>query len=66
MHADDTGWPLCGKNGWLWVMAAIDTVIYRIRPNRKADVVRDALGLESPAAKGSQEGTRENQADSGF
>ena len=39
VHADETGWPLCGKNGWLWVFAAVDTCIYKIRPTRKADVV---------------------------
>ena len=52
VHADETGWPLCGKNGWLWVFAAVDTCIYKIRPTRKADVVCETLGIEKKKKSG--------------
>jgi len=44
VHADETSWPVNGRNGWSWVFADKDTTVYVNEPTRGGRVVREALG----------------------
>jgi transposase len=43
VHADETGWWSLAK-AWLWVIANEEFSVYRVSPNRKADLVQAVLG----------------------
>jgi len=43
-HADETSWPVNGRNGWSWTFADKDTTVYVNEPTRGAVVVREILG----------------------
>lgn len=43
VHADETGWWTLAK-AWLWVIATEELTIFRISPNRNANLVRSVLG----------------------
>jgi len=44
VHADETSWPVNGRNGWSWTFADKDTTVYVNEPTRGAVVVREVLG----------------------
>jgi len=44
IHADETKTEVIGEpDGYVWVMASMDTVYYFFRPNRKADFLKEFL-----------------------
>ncbi len=45
-HADETGWPIDGRNGYAWVFVTRTITIFRLRHTRSASVVREVLGEE--------------------
>jgi len=47
-HADETSWPVDGKNGWAWAFATADAVAFVMEPTRGAIVPKTILG--TPAA----------------
>ena len=44
VHADETGWRIGIKSGWLWVFTNKEITVYAIRDNRSSDVVIEILG----------------------
>jgi transposase len=44
LHADETGWRVDGKTGWLWCFATRQAVLYVIDRTRGSPVVRRILG----------------------
>ena len=44
VHADETGWRIGIKPGWLWVFTNKEITVYAIRDNRSSDVVIEILG----------------------
>lgn len=44
LHADETGWHVCGNNWWLWAFGTADSIFYTIDKSRGSDVVRRVLG----------------------
>jgi hypothetical protein len=44
LHADETGWRVDGKTGWLWCFATKSAVLYVIDRSRGSPVVRRILG----------------------
>lgn len=45
-HADETGWPIDGRNGYAWIFVTRTITIFRLRHTRSASVVREVLGEE--------------------
>ena len=45
-HADETGWPIDGRNGYAWIFVTRTITIFRLRHTRSARVVREVLGEE--------------------
>jgi hypothetical protein len=43
-HADETSWPVNGRNGWCWGFVHGTTCAYVIEPSRGAKVARAVLG----------------------
>ena len=43
-HADETGWRNDGRNEYAWLFATRQSSIFRLRPSRSAQVVREVLG----------------------
>jgi transposase len=43
-HADETSWPVNGRNGWSWVFTDRDTTVYVNEPTRGKQVAREVLG----------------------
>ncbi|MGH7450384.1 MAG: IS66 family transposase [bacterium] len=43
-HADETGWPIDGRNGYAWIFVTRTITIFRLRRTRSASVVREVLG----------------------
>jgi hypothetical protein len=43
-HADETSWPVNGRNGWCWGFVHGTTSVYVIEPSRGAKVARAVLG----------------------
>ena len=46
VNADETGWPIDGKNHWLWVFQSADSVLFTIDASRGSRVVEDVLGSD--------------------
>jgi transposase len=46
-HADETGWPNDGRNGYAWIFVTRTITIFRLRLTRSASVVREVLGEEA-------------------
>ncbi len=44
VHADETGWRLCGAQQWLWVAASALVACYRIDPSRSQAAAKELLG----------------------
>jgi transposase len=44
VHVDETGWPIDGKNGYLWGVTTPTQTLYHIDPSRGGKVVRQLLG----------------------
>lgn len=44
VHADETGAPINGANGWTWLFASRRIALYHIHPSRGGKVVQDVLG----------------------
>jgi transposase len=44
VHADETGWRIGIKPGWMWVFTNKEITVYAIRDNRSSDVVIEILG----------------------
>lgn len=44
LHADETGWRIDGRNGWLWVFANKNDAFYKIDRSRSSTVVEAVLG----------------------
>jgi transposase len=53
VNVDETGWPVDGKNQWLWVFRSPESVVYRIDASRGSAVVRDILGDDYGGVLGS-------------
>jgi transposase len=50
-HADETGWRNDGRNEYAWLFGTPKISIFRLRPSRSAQVVREVLGdLPLPGA----------------
>src|SRR5260221_4864971 len=52
VHADETGWRLDGKNGFLWAITDPRHTLYHIDRTRKATVIRRLLGKSFAAGGG--------------
>jgi transposase len=46
MHADETSWPVNGKNGWVWMFHAGEVTVYFAEPTRSGAVVVAVLGKD--------------------
>jgi transposase len=46
VNVDETGWPIDGKNNWLWVFRSSDAVVYKIDASRGSSVVKDFIGSD--------------------
>ena len=46
-HADETGWPIDGRNGYAWIFVTRTITIFRLRHTRSARVAREVLGEEA-------------------
>lgn len=44
VNVDETGWPVDGKNRWMWVFRSPESVLYTIDRSRGSRVVEDVLG----------------------
>lgn len=44
VHADETGWWLSYRGGWLWVFATRGTTVYRVTRKRSVAAVKEVLG----------------------
>jgi transposase-like protein len=44
VHADETGWRINGKNGYLWTLSTADHTLYHVDRSRGAKVIADLLG----------------------
>jgi transposase len=44
LFADETGWRVRGKNGWLWVFGTARSAYYTVDKTRGSEVVRRVLG----------------------
>lgn len=44
VHADESGWRINGKLGWLWVFGNTESAYYRIDNSRSSDVVKCIMG----------------------
>lgn len=53
VNADETGWRIEGQNGWLWVFAGKEAILYKIDRSRGSEVVKDVLGEEYNGILGS-------------
>lgn len=45
-HADETGWPNDGRNGYAWLFCTPTSSIFRLRLTRAASVAKEVLGEE--------------------
>lgn len=45
-HADETGWPNDGRNGYAWLFCTPTISIFRLRLTRAASVAKEVLGTE--------------------
>jgi hypothetical protein len=52
VHADETGWRIDGKNGYLWTVTDPRHTIYHVDPTRKGKVIRRLLGKSFAAGGG--------------
>jgi transposase len=43
LNVDETGWPINGKNHWMWVFRAPHAVMYKIDASRGSAVVKDVI-----------------------
>jgi transposase len=43
-HADETSWPVSGKNGWAWLFATKEISVFVMEPTRAAIVPKRILG----------------------
>lgn len=53
VNVDETGWRIEGQNGWLWVFAGKEKVLYKIDKKRSSEVVKSVLGEEYSGILGS-------------
>jgi len=53
VNADETGWRIEGQNGWLWVFAGKEAILYKIDRSRGSEVAKDVLGEEYNGILGS-------------
>lgn len=44
VHADETGWRINGKNGYLWTLTNDTHTLYHVNPSRSGKVIADLLG----------------------
>jgi hypothetical protein len=44
VHADETSWPVNGKNGWAWLFATQEISVFVMEPSRGAVVAKQILG----------------------
>jgi transposase len=44
IHGDETGWPIKGRNHWLWVFVGRWSVVYEVANSRGSDVPQRVLG----------------------
>jgi transposase len=44
VHADETGWRINGKNGYLWTLSDPKHTLYHVNRRRKGKVIRKLLG----------------------
>jgi len=44
IHADETGWRIDGKNGYMWLFGSKDVSIYRVEGTRSGRIVKEVLG----------------------
>ena len=44
VNVDETGWPVDGKNQWLWVFRSPDAVVFRIDKSRSSAVPVEIIG----------------------
>jgi transposase len=45
-HADETSWPVSGKNGWAWAFATQEVAVFLMEPTRSAKVPQAVLGKD--------------------
>jgi transposase len=45
-HADETSWPVSGKNGWAWAFATHEVAVFLMEPTRSAKVPQAVLGKD--------------------
>ncbi|MSR46606.1 MAG: hypothetical protein EXS13_06030 [Planctomycetes bacterium] len=45
-HADETTWPVSGRNGWAWGFATQEVVVFLMEPTRSAKVPQAVLGKD--------------------
>ena len=45
-HADETSWPVSGKNGWAWAFATDEVAVFLMEPTRSAKVPQAVLGKD--------------------
>ena len=43
-HADETSWPVSGKNGWAWAFATDEVAVFLMEPTRSGKVPQAVLG----------------------
>jgi len=46
IHGDETGWPIKGRNHWLWAFVGRWSVVYEVADSRGKDVPQRALGMD--------------------
>jgi transposase len=52
VHADETGWRINGKNGYLWTLTDAQRTLYHVDRTRKGKVIRKLLGKGFAAGGG--------------
>ena len=52
VHADETGWRINGKNGYLWTLTDPQHTLYHVNRTRKGNVIRKLLGRGFAAGGG--------------
>ena len=45
-HADETSWPVSGKNGWAWAFATDEVAVFLMEPTRSGKVPQAVLGKD--------------------
>jgi hypothetical protein len=56
-HADETSWPVDGKNGWAWAFATDEVAVFQMEPTRSGKVPQAVLGEDvGHRAAGSADG----------